>query len=352
MRKYLMILFAGLVIASCSNEESLDSSSGADKAPVVLKPDYSAKTRSKMEVDLINFWKDGDVLGLFGSWEKTGTTSYVNIGTQNAKYAYNATQDMFRQEGVQDVTWQDYSSPHNFYLYYPYVDGASKTAVPFTLINEQSQDTPDNFVAKSSGKYNFLWNSVKGATRPYNQLISTSVYRLLPVAQINIIRDNGNLDGYKLESVELKTTSATGGFKTGTVSEDLTTLYDVQNTTLTFTSGEADVQSYKVTTTPDNFKVSDLDLGRSFCTFISVNPCTIGAHQVIATFTDGTNTKVITADYEKTTFKSSYGWGYIVNYYLKASQGVKYDMKGYAGKLGEETNTISSGSLTDGGNLN
>ena len=79
------------------------------------------------------------------------------------------------------------------------------------------------------------------------------------------------------------------------------------------------MQSYKVNTTPDNFKVSDLDLGRSFCTFISVNPCTIGAHKVIATFSDGTNTKIISADYEKAKFRSWSGQGYIVNYYIKVS---------------------------------
>lgn len=318
LKKYFILAFAALAIAGCSNDETSDSSSSKAKSDAVLLRDYDATTRNSMSEDLVNTWVDGDAVGLFGSWQQNGTTGYVTIGTSNAKYVFNGTGNYFAETPTADVEWKDYNSPHKFSLYYPYTASAtSNTAVPFDVTNVQSQAKPDIFAAADAARFNFMWYNVSGATRPYDQIVPFRLKRMLPVAEFSIVRDDDALAGYKLQSIVLKTSSTSGGLKTGTITVDLTAASGY--TDLPFTTTTA-VANYTLNVTADNFAIDNLGMGRSFSAFMSVNPCALQGHTVVATFTDGTNTKTITTTYDNANFTITAGKGNIVRYYLKSSQ--------------------------------
>lgn len=317
-KKYFILAFVALVMASCSNDETSENASSKSASNAVLLRDGDATTRNSMAEDFVNTWVGGDAVGVFSTWQQTGTTGYVANGTQNAKFVFNGTENYFAETPTEDVMWKDYNSPHKFSMYYPYNESAtSNTAVPFDVTNVQSQAKPDIFAAADAARFNFMWYNVSGATRPFDQIVPFRLKRMLPVAEFCIVRDDDALAGYKLQSIVLKTSSTSGGLKTGTITVDLTAASGY--TDLPFTSSTA-VANYTLNVTADNFAIDNLGMGRSFSAFMSINPCALQGHTVVATFTNGTNTKVITTTYDNANFTITAGKGNIVRYYLKSSQ--------------------------------
>lgn len=340
MKKYLFLAIIVLASTACTNEETSEKDvvTANDIEPMAAVS-FDLITRQTMQTDLVNTWTNGDNLGFFESWDENSNGSFLNFGKQNAKYIFYAEstvkgtlyKNRFWQEGVVDNTIQNndmvgfvkvadqihFNSKYTFYSYFPYVSTATRESVPFTLSNAQVQPRPDLWTNETS-KYNFTWYVATNITRPADRIVPIGPIRLLPVAEINIIRDNQKLDGYELKSVELRTSNATGGFVTGTLNVNLTSVNGY--TDLPFdASGKTGVSSYTVTTTPENFAVSTLEKGRSFAVYMSVNNCTLGKHTIVATFVNGTSTRVITRDYDNADFKIENGHGNILRYYIKVS---------------------------------
>jgi len=311
----LLYVLAALCLTACTTEDSANKVSGAegDTDPMFLS-DIGASTRSNMNMDLVNTWADGDVLGLFESWDENRSNSFMDYGKQNAKYNFTASftyggqayTNKFVQEGVLDKTIASsdmvgfkstpdvthFNSYYTAYSYFPYVSSATKTSVPFSLNSTQIQTTPNVWNNQAAGN-NFTWYAAEKITRPADRVFPLGPNRLLPVAEFNIIRDDASLDGYYLTDVTMFPTDGTMATGTVTGGIDLTAVSGYSSLPLASTAG-----SYTLDTknTGNGIQIIDANVtaGHSLSVYMSVPPAAEKEYQVKATFTNGMKIKAIT----------------------------------------------------------
>jgi hypothetical protein len=340
-KSLLLIAAAGLIASSCSNEADMATNSGTtgvDSNAVVITTDNAA-TREAMNYDLVHTWNSSDVMGIFSTYDKDGNGTYVDNGASNAKFTFmdtytNSAQtfhNVFIQTTTPKVKWQSGTLKHNFWMYSPRVEATSTNpvtvgSVPFTLASTQTQTTANvwsnptvtNTTTDEYKGYNFIWHNITNAYRPYDRSIPFYCHRLLPVAEFNIVRDDATLDGYNLTGITMTPTDATKPMPSGAVTNGINLEGLASCTSLTFGESAA---SFTLDNKGDGsgIAVSSVDLNKSFSTYMSVAPAASKEYKIVATFGNGTKTKVVTIT-RSDEFTIAAGKGNIVRYYFKTSK--------------------------------
>jgi hypothetical protein len=328
-KQFFIIAAAALGLASCSSEEDMTdgghNGSLSANALIIRTDSTMTETREAMNYDLTHKWSDGDHMGVFASWNDGSDVK--KIGVDNADYTYNASYtyggitytNVFTQADASKgaVDWQASDKPHFFYMYFPRDENASVNSVNFTLSNSQTQTTANVWSNPASGSYNFIWNNILNATQPYDHTIPFYCHRLLPVAEFNIVRDDNKLDDFNLTGITM--TPESGTMATGATTIDLTTLSSCSSLNFTGTP----VANYSLDTkgTGDGIKVADANVtaGHSFSVYMSVPPAASNKYTLQATFTNGTDTKLVTLNDVSDAFTINKGKGSLTRYYFNAS---------------------------------
>lgn len=348
MKNYLIIALCGLAFASCSNlDESAtgETSSNDEFTPAFISPVTNSETRNALTYDLQTTWTDGDEMGAIVEWKEDAsstTSTFIPNGKTNAMFKFHGSftyggytyTNSFAQYGLltgegglssaDKVAWNatpdatHFTSLYNWYMYYPYSSATtvSKTAVPFSLSNTQTQTTPNEWNAKTAC-YNFMWDTETNLCRPADRKVPMKMKRLLPVAEFNIVRDDATLDGYNLTGITMTPTDATKPMPSGAVTNGINLEGLASCTSLTFGESAA---SFTLDNKGDGsgIAVTSVDQNKSFSTYMSVAPAASKEYKLVATFSNGTKTKAITIT-RSDEFTIAAGKGNIVRYYFKSS---------------------------------
>lgn len=185
MKKTTLLPLAILLLASCSKSESNE--------PDIPTPPEPRKTEIKITAGMDNSratdyaFETGDQIGLYVVNNVNGAAGELAASgnhVDNMRYTYSGawTPDT-------PIYWADDTTPADFYLYYPYTNVTSVTAMPFEVKSDQS----DVAGYKSSE----LLIGKTASVKPTESTVTITAKHVL--SRINIVLQAG--DGFTPESL-------------------------------------------------------------------------------------------------------------------------------------------------------
>ena len=176
------VLLLTATLAACS------SGSSQDEPPVVIQPDTPAAPAERIPITIAPSlpsrandygFEASDRVGLFVVNYPSPTTPGVLAQTgnhvDNMRFTYSGT-----WTPDTPIYWKDADTHADFYLYYPYVSGASVTAMPFEVKADQSTETAYRASDMLWGKASDVAPTEDAISIPAGHVMSRIVVKVQP----------------------------------------------------------------------------------------------------------------------------------------------------------------------------
>ena len=182
---------AALLLAACTKDFTAEPAIPADNGYAVQVVAASPDTRTAFEdteSKLAVSWAKSDAIGI--SVNVAGTTTSANVRYLAADSAANSAFEP-ADPATSTAKWQDETSAHDFYAYYPYSDGSTNpAALPVSVPAAQVQSRAGDMSHLSA---DFLWAASKNRKMPEDKKVAFVFNHPAAILAIDITTDKGRL---------------------------------------------------------------------------------------------------------------------------------------------------------------